>query len=300
MNALVCSRFNRLGIVMNMIAMFVCGLSMPSLSTTADEPPQPATPAANSDSPATPAPVDPLFEAFQEQTYTDPAGTAHRYRVLLPLDYQTDPNRKYPVVLFLHGAGERGDDNRAQLKHVARQFARPDRQRDYPAIVIFPQCPEGKRWVEVDWGLASGKGSYQTLQTPSPAMEMALGILKSWITNGRADTSRIYIAGLSMGGYGTWFASAAHRDLFAAAVPICSGGDPDWASRYAKLPIWTFHGDADSAVPVVRTREMIAALKAANHQPEAIYTEIPGGPHDVWTAAFERDDLFQWLFSQHQ
>ncbi len=131
-------------------------------------------------------------------------------------------------------------------------------------------------------------------------MEVALGILKSWTDTGRADLARLYIAGLSMGGYGTWYASAIDNRPFAAAVPICGGGDPDWAQRYAGLPIWTFHGDADTAVPVGRSREMIAALKAVKHTPEPIYTEIAGGPHDVWTDAFKRDDLFQWLFSQQK
>ena len=239
-------------------------------------------------------------QIYQERSYTDPSGTAHRYRLLLPENFESpsEQNKKYPVVLFLHGAGERGDDNLAQLKHVAGEFARPDRRKEYPAIVIVPQCPTEKRWVEVDWSKPEGKGEFPP--SASPAMETAMGMLKTWTDSGRADLSRIYIAGLSMGGYGTWYASAIDQRPFAAAVPICGGGDPDWAQRYAGLPIWTFHGDADTVVPVSRSREMIAALKAAKQTPEPIYTEIAGGPHDVWTNAFKRDDLFQWLFSQRK
>lgn len=283
MSSLISVRSSSLAIVLVFMTM-----STVPVSTDAQEGQSPAN------SPGAAAQV------FQERTYTDPAGATHRYRLLLPenFDAPAEQDKKYPVVLFLHGAGERGDDNLAPLKHVAGEFARPDRRKEYPAIVIVPQCPTGKRWVEVDWSKSEGKGEFPA--SASPAMEMALGMLKSWTDSNRADLARVYIAGLSMGGYGTWYAAAIDHRPFAAAVPICGGGDPDWAERYAGLPIWAFHGDADTAVPVGRSREMIAALKAANQSPEPIYTEIAGGPHDVWTDAFKRDDLFKWLFSQRK
>lgn len=101
-------------------------------------------------------------------------------------------------------------------------------------------------------------------------------------------------------GYGSWFAGAHANDQFAASVPICGGGDPGWAERYGKLPIWAFHGSEDRAVSVERSREMIAALRAAGHTPEPKYTEYAGGGHDVWTQTYQRDDLLEWLFSQRR
>jgi predicted peptidase len=103
-----------------------------------------------------------------------------------------------------------------------------------------------------------------------------------------------------MGGYGSWFAGAHASDLFAAMAPVCGGGDPEWAKRYAKMPIWTFHGTDDAVVPVARSREMIEALQQAGQEPPPIYTEYEGGLHDVWTETYQRDDLFQWLFSQRR
>lgn len=238
------------------------------------------------------------LDGYTEQTFTDAEGNAHRYRLLFPAGYQADADTRYPLVLLLHGAGERGDDNQAQLRHGAAEFARADRQAAYPCFVVVPQVPRASRWVDADWGQAGGRGTFP--DKPSPSMQAALGIVRQWIDGGRVEAERVYVTGLSMGGYGSWFAAAHANELFAAAVPICGGGDPGWADRYGKLPIWAFHGSEDQAVPVERSREMIAALKQAGHQPEPKYTEYEGGGHNVWTQTYQRDDLFQWLFSQRR
>lgn len=238
------------------------------------------------------------LEGYTEQTFTDADGNKHRYRLLFPAGYQADADTRHPLVLLLHGAGERGDDNQAQLRHGAAEFARADRQAAYPCFVVVPQVPRESRWVDADWSQRDGRGSFP--DKPSPSMQAALGIVRQWIDSGRVEPERIYVTGLSMGGYGSWFAGAHANDLFAAAVPICGGGDPSWADRYGKLPIWAFHGTDDRAVPVERSQEMIAALKTAGHQPEAKYTEYEGAGHDVWTRTYQRDDLFQWLFSQRR
>lgn len=240
--------------------------------------------------------AEPNLEQYTEQTFVDAEGKKHRYRLLFPTGYDKDENKKYPLVLMLHGAGERGDDNFAQLKHGAIEFARPDRQAEYPCFVLVPQVPKEQKWVDTDWSHAEGKGTFP--DSHSPAYAAALGAVKTWLDSGRVDPARVYVTGLSMGGYGTWYASAASKDIFAAAAPICGGGDPSWAKRYEGMPIWAFHGSEDQAVPVGRSQEMIEALAKVEHKPEAIYTEYEGGGHNVWTETYRRDDFFRWLFSQ--
>lgn len=239
-----------------------------------------------------------LKSQYAEKVFVDAKSTEHRYRLLLPAGFSENDTTKYPLVLFLHGAGERGSDNVLQLKHGAEEFAREDRQKQFPCIVILPQCPKDEKWVSVDWAPKSGSGTFP--DSPSSAMAAAMGMVKEWMEGGRVDTSRIYLTGISMGGYGTWFASAQKDNPFAAAIPICGGGDPTWADRYGSLPIWGFHGTDDTAVPVGRSREMLAALKATGHKPEPKYTEYGGGGHDVWTQTYKRDDVLEWLFSQRK
>lgn len=248
---------------------------------------------------ATPAnAVDSHLDQYTEQTFVDAGGREHRYRLLFPAGYDKNVVKAYPLVLLLHGAGERGEDNFAPLKHGAAEFARPDRQAEYPCFVLVPQVPKDQKWVDTDWSHADGKGTFP--DSHSPAYAAALGAVKRWINSGHVDPSRVYVTGLSMGGYGTWYAAAASKDVFAAAVPICGGGDPTWAQRYQGMPIWAFHGTEDKAVPVVRSQEMIDALAKVAHKPETIYTAYEGGGHDVWTETYRRDDLFRWLFSQRR
>lgn len=242
--------------------------------------------------------AEPPVDQYTEQSIVDAQGQIHRYRLLFPAGYDQQAGQQYPLVLFLHGAGERGDDNVAQLKHGAAEFARADRQAEYPCFVLVPQVAKEQRWVDADWSHAQGKGTFP--DSPSPAYAAAIAAVKSWIDSGRVDPTRVYVTGLSMGGYGTWYAAAASNEIFAAAVPICGGGDPTWAKRYAGMPIWAFHGTEDKAVPVGRSREMIEALKSEGHKPTAMYTEYEGGGHDVWTQTYRRDDLFRWLFSQQR
>jgi predicted peptidase len=239
-----------------------------------------------------------VLDQYTQQTIVDVDGKSHDYRLLFPAGYDKAGGKKYPLVLFLHGAGERGEDNAAQLKHGAAEFARADRQAEYPCFVLFPQVPKEQKWVDADWSQSVGRGTFS--ETPSPAYAAAIGAVKSWIDSGRVDPARVYVTGLSMGGYGTWYAAAASKDVFAAAVPICGGGDPTWAKRYQGMPIWTFHGTEDKAVPVGRSREMVEALATVGHEPKVIYTEYEGGGHDVWTQTYRRDDLFRWLFSQQR
>ena len=172
-------------------------------------------------------------------------GATLRYRLLAAEPTGDGPP---PLVLFLHGAGERGDDNAAQLRHGVAEFHR--RQAEHPCLVLAPQCPAGQKWVEVDWGDQTGAASFPS--EPSEPLRLAIEVMDRLIAGGRVDPARLYVTGLSMGGYGTWYAAGMPGSRFAAAAPICGGGDPAWAKRYLGLPLWAFHGGDDRAVPVGR------------------------------------------------
>jgi len=218
-------------------------------------------------------------------------GATLRYRLLAAEPTGDGPP---PLVLFLHGAGERGDDNAAQLRHGVAEFHR--RQAEHPCLVLAPQCPAGQKWVEVDWGDQTGAASFPS--EPSEPLRLAIEVMDRLIAGGRVDPARLYVTGLSMGGYGTWYAAGMPGSRFAAAAPICGGGDPAWAKRYLGLPLWAFHGGDDRAVPVGRSREMIEAIRAAGGEPK--YTEYPAVGHDSWTRTYSDDAFHDWLFAQRR
>jgi predicted peptidase len=239
----------------------------------------------------TPQPADPL-EVFEARVFEGAETAKLPYRLLTPLDY--DPQQRYPLVLFLHGGGERGDDNQKQLVHCGRNLADETMRRRHPAFVIFPQCPAEKKWVEVPWDAAAHKAPAD----PSETMHAVFALVEALQEEFSIDASRIYGVGLSMGGYGTWDILQRKPELLAAAVPICGGGDPALAAPFKETPVWAFHGDSDPTVPINRSREMIKALESAGGQP--IYTEYEGVGHDSWTATFDNRLVWDWLFTQHQ
>ncbi len=237
-----------------------------------------------------------VLEAFEPALFESSTGQTLPYRLMRPK--KLEPEKKYPLVLFLHGAGERGDDNKIQLVHAAVDFARDDRRDRHPAFVIFPQCPKEFRWVESAWDLPTGRGEFS--DEPSVPMKLTLELVDSFVKNNPVDTSRLYVTGLSMGGQGSWYAAAAEPRRFAAMLEVCGGGDPTWAARYAGVPIWAFHGQDDSVVPISRGREMIKALAEAGHHPELRYVEYPKVNHNSWTRTYMRDDIYEWLFAQRK
>jgi len=231
--------------------------------------------------------VDSLYEKL---TYRSPLGDTLRYRLLKPKNYQ--PDQKYPLVLFLHGAGERGNDNTKQLVHGAYLFTEPANLDPYPCFVLAPQCPTGLDWANMDWR----KGNNTQAQLPARSFTITLELIDELAKAYRIDPKRFYITGLSMGGYGTWDAITRYPKKFAAAVPICGGGDPAKAALAKKVPIWNFHGAKDVVVPVARSREMIKALEAAGAKPK--YTEYPEENHASWVPAYKEPGLLPWLFAQ--
>jgi predicted peptidase len=229
-------------------------------------------------------------EHLEKRTFKNAGGKQLTYRLLKPADY--DPKQEYPLVLFLHGAGERGSDNERQLVHGIRDFAKPEVRTMYPCFLVVPQCPANEKWSDVDWGAEK----HQQPGRPSEPMLLTLELLEALRKEFRIDARRIYITGLSMGGYGTWDVLVRRPELFAAAVPVCGGGDEAQAGVIAKIPIWAFHGAKDQAVRVERSRNMVAALKKAGGNPR--YTEYPDVGHDSWVPAYRDPELYSWLFAQ--
>ena len=197
------------------------------------------------------------------------------YVVYVPRDY--DAQKPSPVVLFLHGAGERGDDGLKQSDVGIGRAIRmnPDR---FPCIVVFPQCPEGVWW----------DGASKRVQTA----------FTQTLAEYNIDPQRMYLSGLSMGGYGTWIFGADQADLFAALMPVCGGGRVEDAAKLAKIPIWAFHGEDDSVVKAYESRRMVEAVQEAGGLVK--YTEFPDTDHNSWDQAYGEPGGIEWLLSQRK
>ena len=219
-------------------------------------------------------------------------GTTLPYRLYVPEDY--DPKKTYPLLVVLHGAGERGTDNEAQLKHALLQMFNVQNSPARDAIVLAPQCPAGQQWVDTPWA----NGNYSTAKVKeSNELAGVMEIIDELWYEYTIDDNRIYAMGLSMGGFGTWDLLSRHSDVFAAGIPICGGGDPEMAEILVDVPIYTFHGSADTSVPVAGTREMAEALENAG---SVVYTyeEFEGQGHGIWNDVASRADVINWLFEQ--
>lgn len=220
-----------------------------------------------------------------------PVGFA--YRLLRPAACK--PGVRYPVILFLHGAGERGDDNERQVKFLPTWMAEPRHRDTYPCFLVAPQCRTERSWSRFDWDTKQA-APFQT--TPTPDMAAAIAALEAVLATEPCEPARVYLTGLSMGGYGSWDLAARMPDRFAAVVTICGGGDEATAPRLADLPLWCFHGTDDPLVPVELSRSMIAAVRAAGGVP--VYSELAGVGHDSWTPAYRNPALLDWLFAQRR
>lgn len=230
---------------------------------------------------------------FSFNKFSNGKGDTLNYRMLYP---ESDTMRKYPLVIFLHGSGERGNDNDAQLKWGVINFATDQMMVDHPAFVIAPQCPENISWSNFS---RINKSTEMHLQpTPTKPMELVIGLIHEMMKNPSIDTNRIYITGLSMGGFGTYDAIERYPDLFAAAMPVCGGGDVSKAATIAHIPIWNFHGSEDPAVNPLYSTEMMEALIKAGAHPG--FTFYPETGHFSWLAAYSDQHAMDWLFRQHK
>jgi len=226
---------------------------------------------------------------FSYEKYINVSGDTLNYRQLVS-DY--DPITKYPLVIFLHGSGERGNDNEAQLKWGVLNFASDRNMKMHPSIIIAPQCPKNMSWgnfSEEDMSLR---------QSPTNPMKLLMELINEAIVKLPVDTNRIYITGLSMGAFGTYDAITRYPDMFAAAVPVCGGGDITKAHSIAQIPIWIFHGALDKTVNPVLSQKMVEALTKEGAHPG--YTQYPETGHFSWIAAYSDNMMMEWLYSQHK
>jgi predicted peptidase len=221
--------------------------------------------AAHGESPATEEKLDAAPKANHQLNYLQ----------YLPEDYAAEPERKWPLLVFLHGAGERGDDLDKVKIHGPPKLAEAGKK--FPFIVIAPQCPKDSWWP---W---------------EPVMPLIEKLEKDL----RVDSNRIYLTGLSMGGYGTWNLATRYPDKFAAVAPICGGGVPYLTKRIPDLPVWAFHGGKDTVVAPVESQRMIDALKK-NGNGHAWLTIYPEAGHNSWTEAYSTEALWQWFLDQQR
>lgn len=233
---------------------------------------------------------------LEARTFKDAAGHVLPYRIYVPRGM--DPKAKVPLVLFLHGSGGRGNDNLHQLtdQPAPLVFVQPENQARWPAFMVAPQCPLDQQWVAMPWGAPTGKGQRPAQPTWPLAAAMALvdELQKQYPA---IDAKRLYVTGMSMGGYGTYDLAARNPGKWRAAVPICGGYDETHVAPLINLPLWAFHAADDPTVPVARTREIVAAIRGLGGHPR--YTEYPASMkygHMSWIPAYGDPDLLPWMF----
>ena len=220
------------------------------------------------------------------------------YRILFPQDF--DPLKKYPLVIVLHGAGERGNDNEAQLLWGSKLFLKDTIRERYPAIVVFPQCSANGWWAnnkfEEDSVTHKTKFIFLHDAPPSKAMVSLLGLVDQLLDKPYINKHQVYIGGLSMGGMGTFEIIGRKPNVFAAAFAICGGDNTLNAKKYAKkVPLWVFHGAKDSVVPESHSEAIVSAIKDAGGDPK--FTVYPNDDHNSWNDAFAEPMFMAWLFA---
>lgn len=237
------------------------------------------------------------FSAFEANELIH-RGDTLPYRIMYPDDY--DPSGSYPVLFFLHGAGERGNDNERQLVHGAKLFLEDSVRRAFPAIVVFPQCPSNSYWSNVDIQTQNGKREFyfRTGGKPSKGMTLFLRLVKDVLKREAVDRDRVYIGGLSMGAMGTYEALRRRPKVFAAAFAICGGDHTSNARKYAHVPLWIFHGEQDDVVPSTHSHAIVAELGRIGARPRSTF--YPKANHNSWDPAFAEPDLLPWLFAHRK
>ncbi|MCX7039808.1 MAG: cadherin-like beta sandwich domain-containing protein [Spirochaetes bacterium] len=252
--------------------------------------------------------IRPVVDRFKKLTYRDSAtGATMGYRLFVPEGY--DPSRSYPLVLFLHGAGESGSDNEIHLRanQGATVWAKPREQGRHPCFVLAPQNPKDPEAISpgdfgrMGWTSLMSRGFRDPFES-APALGMAYAVLQKVMADYNVDRSRVYATGLSMGCFGVCAMNVDHPDTFAAIVAICGGLDPASAFALAKKPIWVFHATEDPLVDVRFSRDTVRALSEAGGKPR--YTEygkevyIAPTAHQSWIPAYASAEMRDWLFEQ--
>ena len=216
------------------------------------------------------------------------------YRLMKPPVVNQD--QKYPLVIFLHGAGERGTDNALQLLYFPTQMAQPRWRDRFPCYLLAPQCRTDRKWMEVDW---TKPVDPELPETQSPQLQAVVQMIERTVKEEQIDVDRVYLTGLSMGGFGSLDMATRRPDLFAAVAPICGAADTTKVMVLRNTPMWIAHGDADMVVPVDRSRSLVKTLRDAGGNP--VYVELPGVSHNSWTPSYtDEDGLVPWLFRQRR
>lgn len=220
------------------------------------------------------------------------------YRVMYPLGFSE--NSSYPVVLFLHGAGERGNANQKQLVHGGSLFSEPQNRQNYPAIVIFPQCPTDSFWSNASIDRSKkgrGKLMFRNGGEPTKSMHLVVKLMDSIVKKSFVKDDQVYVIGLSMGGMGTFEILSRRPQMFAGAIPICGGGNVEAAAAYAKgVPLWVVHGAKDDVVDPDFSLEMVRGILAAGGHPR--FTLYDDANHNSWDSIFSEPDFMSWLFTK--
>ena len=236
------------------------------------------------------APTDSVLE---KHAFSLPSVGTLPYRLARPP--ASAPGKKFPLVVILHGAGQRGTDNAQHLASVVPAFLAADIRARHPSFIVAPQCPPDVKWTAVNWQAIPP--APQTAE-PTYAMHLVLELIARLSADLPIDNDRIYLVGVSMGGSGTWDLITRRPDLFAAAIPLCGGADAATGRRLAALPVWCFQGARDDVVRPALSRDMIAAIKAAGGAPR--YTEFPDAGHEIAAEVFRDPAVIPWLFAQRR
>ncbi len=235
------------------------------------------------------APYD-INEVFERRSYTS-NGYTMNYRLYVPRNY--DCGEMYPLLVYLHGADERGTDNSTHLSCAVQSMFNDVTSPVYNSIILVPQCPPCSQWV-----FSPFNSAYSVDSTPeSRELEAVCEIMDELCAFYNVDLDRVYITGISMGGFGTWDLLSRHGARFAAGMPICGGNDPAYAKLLKRIPIRTFHGSADTIVPASLTRAMYAAIRREGGELIS-YTELDGEGHVIWNDIYSDRDNIDWLYSQ--
>ena len=234
---------------------------------------------------------------YAAKTYAAADGLTLPYRILFPDGYEE--GKKYPLILVLHGAGERGSDNEKQLTHGGKLFLDSAVRKKYEAIVVFPQCPAETYWasVQIDRTKTPLALDFDYTRPVTRPLNAAIELVRQLVREEKVDERCVYVTGLSMGGMGTFEAVYRNPGLFAAALPICGGGDTEHYKK-VKTPFWIFHGTDDAVVAVKYSRAMVEKLK--DLKVKVKYTEYPGVNHNSWDSAFAEPGLLRWMFKRRK
>ena len=238
------------------------------------------------------------FKLFEKKIFVINNDTLN-YRILKPLNY--NPSKQYPVHLFLHGAGERGNDNKSQLVHGGKLFLKKDNRLKYNSWVIFPQCPINDRWPGLITDSWDNNDDYfpnnNEIYPPNKTLSLVIKFMDQFIERKQVNKQKVYISGLSMGGMGTFEMLYRRPDMFAAATPICGNGNAGLSKLYAtKVRLWIFHGSNDKIVKPEYSFKMARSIISSGGSPRLTLYENVG--HDSWNNAFNESNFLNWIHSQ--